>query len=265
MLRKPFYASLAALGLVSMMGIAGNAMATTPAVWVGTADYTQAPAGTAANAEQVGPFNEYDFSSAGVALLKTVNGDFNGYYQSFVNQHLLDGVIAPSAKLNSSYELTVAVSFQGQAITPQQFNLTGGQFDLYFDPTTNHNFNTDSGFTDGASILHGTLMGGSGGLFGGVGYTDLTIKVDSFNHNVFDPATIASGDSIFTLRLKDNTNATFLNPINSVMGQTFVAGDKKLAMDGNLILSVPEPKAYALMLSGLGMIGLMMVRRRNTM
>lgn len=275
MFRQPLYASLAALGLASMMGFAGNAAAATSPTWVGYADYTKAPGGTAANAEKVGPFNEFDFSSAGVALLKpaATAGDFNGYYQSFVNQHLLDGVLASGIKLNNSYELTVAVSFQEHVsgINPQVFTLTGGAFDLYFDPSVNKNFNTDSGFTDGASILHGTIIDGSGALFsktGGSasGYSDLIINVDAFDHNVFDPATITSGGSIFTLRMNNSLNATFLNPISSVMGNQYVAanGDQKLAMDGNLILSVPEPETYALMSAGLGLVGFAARRRNKT-
>ena len=274
MLRKPFYASLAAVGLMSMMGIAGNAMAASSPIWVGSADYTQAPGGTAANAEQVGPFNEFDFSSAGVTLLKpgTVAGDYDGYYQSFVNQHLLDGVLAPGAKLNNSYELTVAASFHEQVsgTNPLDLQLTGGNFNLYFGPGVNRNFNADSGFTDGASILHGTIVAGSGALFSkpsgsASGYSELTIHVDSYDINVFDPATIASGDSIFTLRLNNSLDAGFLNPIASVMGHQYIAanGDLKVASDGNLILSVPEPETYALMLAGLGLVGFATRRKQS--
>jgi hypothetical protein len=273
MLRKPFYASLAALGLLSMMGIAGNAMAATPAVWVGTADYTLAPGGTAANAEKVGPFNEFDFSSKGVTLLKAgVANNYDGYYQSFVNQHFLDGVIALSPKLNNSYELTVAASFHEvvSGTNPLDIQLTGGDFNMYFGDSANHNFNTDFGFTDGASILHGTIIAGSGLLnfkpssTTASGYSELTIHVDSYNTSVFDPATIASGDSIFTLRVNNSLDGSFLNPIGSVMGHSYNAanGDLKVASDGNLVLSVPEPETYAMMLSGLGLVGFMARRRK---
>lgn len=272
--RKPLCAGLVALGLAGMMGVAGSASASVPANWVGYADYTQAPGGTAANAETVGPFNEFDFASAGVVLLKpaTTAGDYDGYYQSYVSQHLLDGVLAASPKLNNNYELTLAASFQERlsSSNPSEFDLMGGDFNLYFGPGVNRDFAADSGFTDGTSILHGTITAGSGALFiksngQGTGYTDLTIHVDAFDHDVFSPDSIASGDGIFTLRLNSASNAGFLNPINSVLGHSYVLanGDQILAADGNLILAVPEPEKWTMLLSGIAMIGLMTYRRRN--
>jgi len=272
MCRKPLCAGLVALGLAGMMGVAGNALASAPANWVGYADYTQAPGGTAANAETVGPFNEFDFASAGVVLLKpaTTAGDYSGYYQSYVSQHLLDGVLAASPKLNNNYELTLAASFQERLSSNSAFDLMGGDFNLYFGPAINRDFNADTGFTDGTSILRGTITAGSGALFiksngQGSGYTDLTIRVDAFDHSVFNPDTIASGDSIFTLRLNSASNAGFLNPINSVLGQSYVLanGDQILAADGNLILAVPEPDKWSMLLSGIVLVGLMTYRRRK--
>src|SRR5574340_1446484 len=69
--------------------------------WTGTADYTQALAGTG----RVGAFDTYD-AAPGVVLLQstgtTGSGSsmvsfFDGFYQSYIARHQLAGALAPSA------------------------------------------------------------------------------------------------------------------------------------------------------------------------
>ena len=79
--------------------------------WTGTADY---------GVEAVGPFNTYDFSSAGALLIDpTSQTTANGYYQSFVTQHLLNGVEVANPLLKGippSYEITVVANFTSQLL-----------------------------------------------------------------------------------------------------------------------------------------------------
>lgn len=263
----------------ALLAVSGFVMAPAHAApnWVGTADYRLGP-GASGDEEIVGPFDTYDFAR-GVVLVEdttaTTGADtYNGYYQSFVTNHQLGASIAVAPGLNSNYEVTVTAWFEETANSSNgTFDLTDGGVKLWFDTTPDYNFNADSGFTDGGTsdggvILTGTIISGSGALFTfpdgrGVGFTDLTVRVDSYDTTVFEPDTIAAGSSIFTLRLNDSSDATFLDPITSVMGHTYDGSDVKLAADGYLVLQVPEAKTYAMMLAGLGLIGMMVSRSRR--
>ena len=239
--------------------------------WTGTADY---------GVEAVGPFNTYDFSSAGALLIDpTSQTTANGYYQSFVTQHLLNGVEVANPLLKGippSYEITVVANFTSQLLpgTPNSttYQVTGGSFSLWLDKTPDHNFGGDSGFSgtaDGSvKILEGTVAsgGGSNYIFGGqqFGGGALQLQVTSYDHAIYNPNTIGGGDSIFTLRLNAPVDAPFLGPITSVQGNSYapLTGDLLYAADGNLILTaVPEPESYAMLLAGLGLIGAIARRR----
>ncbi|MBI3432291.1 MAG: flocculation-associated PEP-CTERM protein PepA [Hydrogenophilales bacterium] len=167
--------------------------------WTGTADYTQALAGTGT----VGTFDTYD-AAPGVVLLQSTGttgsgssqvSTFNGFYQSYVTNHLLAGNVVPSLGLNSTYELTAVASFAESVTAAGAISVTGGNFSIYVDNTTNHNFGADSGFTDGVSILSGNIISGSGVASPSFsfGATDITIQVTSFNAAVYNPATIVGG------------------------------------------------------------------------
>lgn len=245
---------------------AAPAAAAAPDTWVGTADY-------GAGAEQVGPFNTYDFSSGGVLLIDpTSSSNANGYYQSFVTQHLLDGALVANPLLNSTYELTVVANFASEllsaTVNSTTYQVTGGSFSLWLDKTPDHNFASDSGFNDSIEIMQGTVLSGGGSnyilgtqQFGGGA---LQLQILSYDSNVFEPDTIAGGESIFTLRLGASVDRSFLNPINSVQGHAYqpLNGDLKFAADGNLILTpVPEPERFAMLLAGLGLLGTVSLRR----
>lgn len=259
-------------------------VAAAPVPWVGSADYTQAP-GAGGDEEAVGPFDAYD-AGPGVALIlgatsAQLGDQLDGYFQSYVTAHTRGSVVVPTSHLNtqgaagdgSGYELTVVGSFteQVKAIFSDQFSSTtlfdviGGSVDIYFDTSPDYDFQADSGFTDTASILSGTIIGGGGSFttgslfsFGGAG---IDIQIDSFDAAVFGPDTIATGASIFTLQITPN-NGAFLAPITSVGGHPYDSNtDFLVVADGNLDLyAVPEP--LSLILVGSTIIGLVVLRRR---
>lgn len=259
---------------VALLAASGFSMTSVYAApnWVGTADYKVGP-GATGDEDKVGPFDTYDFAR-GVVLLEDTTATtgldtYDGYFQSFVTSHQLGALLASNPGLNTKYEVTVTAWFKETFnSTTNTFNLMGGGVKLSFDTTPDYDFNLDSGFTNDGAILIGTITAGTGALFilpggRGVGFTDLTVQVDGYDTAVFDPDTIATGSSIFTLRLNDLSDASFLNPINNVMGHAYNAGtDFKLAADGYMALQVPEAETYAMMLAGLGLVGFM-VRRRN--
>lgn len=247
------FANLAAAGVVHA--------ALTP--WVGYADYRAAP-GADGGEDSVGPFSSYDFSNNGVLLVQptsvqnagsiTVGDVYQGSYESYVTAHSdQQGNTAPAPNLNTGggYELTVAATFNetitnidpgtGNAV----FSVTGGSSRLYFDTNPNHSFSGDSGFTDGAAILTGSVTGGTGSFFPspGVGFSsfDLSIGTLDYNHSVYTPANIAGGNGIFTLQINP-TGVT--SSVTSVFGQQVGQDDTLLQADGSLnLVATPVPAA----------------------
>lgn len=258
-MKKLKIAAAALAALVAVPAIAAD-------TWVGSANY-------GAGAETVGPFNTYDFSSGGVLLIDPTSGSSaNGYYQSFVTEHLLDGISVANPVLdNSQYEITVVANFTSQLLpgTPNSttYEVTGGSFSLWLDKTPDHNFTTDTGFSDSVEIMKGSVLGGGGSNFFRIptqqtGGGDLQLRIDTYDKTVFEPDTIGGGDSIFTLRLGAKVDKAFLDPITSVQGHAVGTNGLKFAADGNLILTpVPEPESYAMLLAGLGIIGAIARRR----
>lgn len=254
--------------VVAVACVATPAMAVVPPTWVGTASY-------GAGAETVGPFNTYDFASAGVLLVDPTSGTTaNGYYQSFVNQHLLDGLLVSNPLLSAgNYEITVTANFSSVLTSAnlfgQTFNVNSGSFALWLDTTPDRNFATDTGFSNGVMIMQGNVVAGASSTvnigiqqFGGA---SLGLAVTGYDPTVFAPATIGGGESIFTLRLNAAVDNAFVNPITSVQTVLYLpgTGDLRYVADGNLILTaVPEPGSWAMILAGLGLIGTM-VRRRS--
>lgn len=238
--------------------------------WVGSAVYQAAS--TATGDEDQVDFDRYDFG-VGVVLLKPTSPTaFDGYYQSFVTNHQLGGLIANAPGLDDTYELTATATFSETMTSPSTYELTpGGKFNLYFDSTPDRDFNADTGFDNDVSILEGEIVQGSSALLtngdGAVdGFGTLDVKVTSYDENIFTPGTLQKGSSIFTLSFNNPANADFLSGITSVQGQTFdaMAGDQLGVADGNLVLQVPEPETYAMMLAGLGLVGAVAARRKRS-
>lgn len=250
---------------------AAAVLAATPVLaapnWIGTADY---------GVETVGPFNTYDFSSAGILLLDPQDATTaHGFYQSFVTAHLLDGLLVANNGLAAgNYEITIVANFNSARTSVnaygETFSVNGGSFSLWLDTTPDRDFAADSGFANGIRIMEGSISGGSGSLgyagamqFGGAA---LDLTVTGYDASVFSPATIAAGNSTFSLRLDAPFDAAFTAPIDSVQGVSFNAasGDLLYVADGSLILTaVPEPQALAMLLAGLGLVGGMARRRRS--
>lgn len=254
--------------------------------WVGQADYSAAQ-GSVGDEDIVGPFGRYDFGT-GVVLVESTGyvgtpgsigstAFYNGYYQSFITRHEFNGVPASASNLDLTYELTVVASFSESATRVSSnldlISVTGGVVNLYLDTTRDRDFNADSGFDDGDAILSGTILSGVGSaVYSGStvsGFTDLTIQITSVDSNVFEPDNIIAGGSIFTLRLNNPLDASFINPITSVYGHSYdaLSGDLKFAADGYIDLvaaPIPEMDQYALVLLGMGLVGLL-ARRRNTL
>lgn len=241
--------------------------------WVGTANYKLAP-GATGDEDVVGPFDTYD-AAPGVVLLKPTGttgsgsstvSSFDGFYQSYITNHILAGNTASSLGLNSTYELTAVAKFTESVTAAGAITVTGGNFAIYFDTnaSTKYSFAGDTGFTDGASILSGNIISGTGAADPSFsfGVTNITIQVTNFNSTVYSPASLTGGGGIFTLRMNSPYDAGLLSPITKVMGNTVAAGDLKYAADGYIALAVPEAKTYAMMLAGLALVGFM--ARRNS-
>lgn len=266
--------------LLAASGFVGASAHAVP--WVGTANYYTPLLTPQGNDEEiVGPFDSYDFGAGVVLMEKSASQpgpsgttSYDGYYQSYVTKHELNGGPVGSLLLDKTYELTVVADFkQNVSVTSPsttQSAVQSGMFSLYRDTTPDRSFSLDSGFSDGApAIMSGSIVGGSGtassdsnGNLTGVTYLD--IKVTYYDPTVFTPATINGAEGIFTLRL--NTSGTgFPAGVTSVQSHTYdpSMGDLRFAADGYATLSaVPEAETYAMMLAGLGLIGFI-VRRRH--
>lgn len=249
--------------LSSGLVVPGIVQASVVTPWVGNADYTQAPGATGDEDNNVGPFSTYAFSS-GVVLITpdtvatqgqfTVGDTYTGYYQSAVQSHDLNGSAVSSPNLNSTYELTVATTFDEQVTSVDAsgnafFSITGGSASLYFDTNPDHNFSSDSGFTNGASIITGSVSGGDSAYVPtpGVGFDSINLSIDSlgYDHNVYTPDTIAGGDGVFTLQLNPSG---ITSGVTSVMGNTVGLNDLLLQSDGNLnLVAVPLPGTFGLL------------------
>jgi len=269
------------LGLLGVLLVPVAAIAA-PIPWVGTADYSAGPFGDLADGDLVGPFDAYD-AGPGVALTlgvgsATVGSTLNGYFQSYVTAHTRNSVAVAAPNLNTQgaasagagYELTVAANFTEEvtAINGGQsdFKITGGHFDLFLDKSPDYSFGGDSGFTNDGSILTGTIVGGGGNFttfpFFSFGGALIDIRVDGFDTAVFEPDTIQTGTSVFTLQITPN-NANFLAGVSSVLGHPYTASSDLLVVaDSNLDLyAVPEP--LSLLLVGSVGAGLLVLRRRQ--
>jgi hypothetical protein len=271
----------AAIGVLcaNLIGVGTSYASMVP--WTGSADYLAAPY-AAGDEDLVGPFSSYDFASGGVVLIKpdtistpgsfSVGDTYMGYYQSYVNSHLLgtSGVASPhlnTTGAGTGYELTIAADFSQTVVAVDAFGnptfaVSGGGASIYFDTTPDYDFSGDSGFINGAPILTGAITGGGGTYLGnaglGVNGIDLSVSALGFDPAVYSPATITGGTGVFTLHLSPTDVAN----VNSVMGNIATGNDLLLVADGSLdLMAVPVPAS--LLLLGSALAGLGFVHRRK--
>jgi hypothetical protein len=86
------------------------------------------------------------------------------------------------------------------------------------------------------------------------------LGVDVLKANGFD---IANGMGYAALNMDDGGLGTGLYGINLANGSAMLLGTYNGTLTGLTVSAVPEPQAYALMLAGLGVVGLMARRRRR--
>lgn len=86
------------------------------------------------------------------------------------------------------------------------------------------------------------------------------LGVDVLKANGFD---IANGMGYAALNMDDGSLGTGLYGINLASGGATLLGTYNGTLTGLTVSAVPEPQAYALMLAGLGAVGLMARRRRR--
>ena len=253
-----------------------------PIPWVGTADYSVGANGVVSG-DTVTDFHSYDIGPGaallhnnavgGSVLAPTVGDIIQGYTQSYISGHLDiggTGVVSPNLNQTGSgggYELTLRADFQDQITSASPsaigFDVISGSWEIYLDGTPDYSFSGDSGFTDGAAILAGTILQGAGtaNIFDGsavFGVSTLDLLVTSFDASIFDPDTIQAGSSVFTLQLGLGSPVNF----NSVQGHTASTGDLMLTADGNVeINAVPIPPTVWLI--GSGLLGLVGIARRK--
>lgn len=274
------YKRLMTVGGVCLGALLAPAAHAASVSWVGTANYTAA-SGATGDEDTVGAFSSYDFSSGGMVLIRptsvagtgfTVGDTYTGFYQAVVASHVLGSKTVASPNLNttgsgSGYELTIGANFDERVISVDAFGnptfeVTGGTASVYFDTTPDMNVTAGTGFTDGDAILTGNIIGGGGTFLttAGVGVSSISLAItpSGFDPAVFDPATLAGGQGVFTLQ----ANPGLTSQVTGVLGNQVASTDLVLTADGNLdLMAVPLPAPVWLL--GMALAGLGVVARRN--
>jgi len=260
--------------------------------------------GSAANAASItnsdgtlSPFGGIDWDSAGIAWTSgfsdTAGDTFTLYYASWATSikqpdgttfttgfldNTADGVANSVLgnflnQNNLSYEYTIFAvldeSVVSCGLTECTFNVTGGDFYIYYQVPANADVAAGTGFTDGTLVIQGTVDPDLGTLFSTIngGQANLTGTVTYTNNTYINPSLLGT-KLTSTLQLASQTNVTFPTAFDkNGDGTTEPLGDPQVIefqADANqTFTAVPVPEPGILLLLGSAFAGLAAIGRRR--
>lgn len=178
-----------------------------------------------------------------------------------------------------TYEITTVATIMEQitgctfnaGVTQCNFNILSGNFNVYYDTAANANNADGKGFGDGQLLISGTVNAGNGGAFtsdgigGGTGSSALkgTVTFTQTNCALVACISPALTGSTLTTQLNFGDSRT-ASPAFGYAGVPFTAANQVFQADGNqsFVSAVPEPDSVALFGLGVGLLSLVLRRRK---